>query len=83
MKNDDCKHEEAKLLTQEDKEYVRGAAPDAVNIWKENQSLRSKKYLEVSRRTGELIQKACNEGKEITPELEKEIIEQVYKEFGI
>ena len=83
MKNDDCKHEEAKLLNQEDREYVRGVATSAMNSWKNRQTLRYKKFIEVSHRTEELIQKACNEGKEMTPELEQKIIEQVYKEFGI
>lgn len=83
MKDDDCKHEEAKPLTQEDKEYIRDAAPGAIESWKDSQALRNKKRLEVFIRTKKLIQKACDEGKEITPEIEQKIIDQVYKEFGI
>lgn len=55
----------------------------AVNSWKNTQTLRYKKYMGVSDRTNELLNKACAEGKEITPELEQKILEQVYKEFGI
>ena len=83
MKDGDCKHEEAKSFTQEDKKYLRNVAKQEIPTWKKEKTLRSKMYAPVVRRTRELLDQACAEGKEITPELEQKILEQVYKEFGI
>ena len=79
--SDKRNHEDSKSLTREDKEYIRGAIPDTISFVKNNFEVRSRLYAKVSARTKELLDKACEEGKEITPELEEKISNQVKEEF--